>query len=416
MFMGWSFQDGTGGIAARVHAGWHRGARQTDSRRTGIYRDAPQGPCFHRAHMTPAPPKRPCLLLVDDTPANIQVLVGLLQADYELKVATRGAQAIKVCEQTPQLDLILLDVMMPEMDGYEVCRALRAAPATRNIPIIFLTAKAEVDDVVRGFEIGANDYVTKPFQPPELLARVRTHLLVRAQQREIEDKNTEMKEMLQMVCHDVANHFGVLNLTLELARIRKDPNLDWLLPRVTPAVKNGIGLTNLIRDMRMSEDKGVTLLPVPLRTAVDETLMLFEQRINDKGLTVTCDVPEVTVTAERSALINSVIGNLVSNAIKFSQPKGTIAITAQVDGTEARLTVRDHGIGMPARARETLFDFTKSHSRKGTAGEKGTGFGMPLMRKFVLLFGGSVEVISRDIAEHPADHGTEFHIRLKLVL
>jgi two-component system sensor histidine kinase/response regulator len=363
--------------------------------------------------MTTAP-KRPCLLLVDDTPANIQVLVGLLQGDYELKVATRGAQALKVCEQTPQLDLILLDVMMPEMDGYEVCHALRAAPATRNIPIIFLTAKAEVDDVVRGFEIGANDYVTKPFQPPELLARVRTHLLVRTQQKEIEEKNTEMKEMLQMVCHDVANHFGILNLTLDLAKIRKDPTLDWLLPRITPAVKNGIGLTNLIRDMRTSEDKGVTLQPVPLRAAAEETLILFEQRISEKQLTVTCDVAEVTVIAERSALINSVLGNLVSNAIKFSQPGGKIEVTAQAAGTEARLIVRDHGIGMPAKARDSLFDFTKSHSRKGTAGEKGTGYGMPLMRKFVLLFGGAVEVGSRDIAEHPADHGTEFHIRLRL--
>src|SRR5581483_4002571 len=112
--------------------------------------------------------RRPCLLLMDDTPANIQVLVGLLQADYELKVATRGAQALKICEQSPQLDLILLDVMMPEMDGYEVCRQLRTAEATRTIPIIFLTAKSEIDDVVRGFDLGASDYVAKPFRAAEL--------------------------------------------------------------------------------------------------------------------------------------------------------------------------------------------------------------------------------------------------------
>jgi two-component system, sensor histidine kinase and response regulator len=105
---------------------------------------------------------------------------------------------------------------------------------------------------------------------------------------------------------------------------------------------------------------------------------------------------------------------VVSNALKFSQPGGTIAITARTDGSELYLSIRDQGIGMPDRVRESLFDFTKSHSRKGTAGEKGTGFGMPLMRKFVLLFGGSVDVVSRDIASHPADHGTEFLIRLKL--
>ena len=364
--------------------------------------------------MTFAPSKRPCLLLVDDTPANIQVLVGLLQADYELKVATRGAQALKICEQTPQLDLVLLDVMMPEMDGFEVCRVLRAEPATRNLPVIFLTAKAEVDDVVRGFEIGGNDYVTKPFRPSELLARVRTQLLLRAQQREIEQKNTEMKEMLQMVCHDVANHFAVLSMTLELAQARGDAGLERLLPRLLPAVRNGIGLTNLIRDMRMSEDKGLTLQPVLLKSAVEETLGLFDQRIQDKKLTVVREVPEVAVLAERSALVNSVLGNILSNAIKFSQPGGTVDVSAQAAGGEIVLVIRDHGIGMPAAMLAQLFDFTKSHSRKGTGGEKGTGFGMPLMRKFVLLFGGSVEVVSRDVAEHPADSGTEFRLRLSL--
>lgn len=364
--------------------------------------------------MPTAPLKRPCLLLVDDTPANIQILVGLLQTDYELKVATRGAQALKICEQTPQLDLILLDVMMPEMDGYEVCRALRATPATHGIPIIFITAKTEVDDVVRGFEIGGNDYVTKPFRPPELLARVRTHLLLRTQQLEIEQKNTEMKEMLQMVCHDVANHFAVLNLTLELAQTRENADLAWLLPRITPAVRNGIGLTNLIRDMRTSEDKGVILQPVALTAALDESLSLLDQRIRDKNLTIRREVPEIHVIAERSALINSVLGNVLSNAIKFSRPGGVIEVDTQRDGEGLLLRIRDHGIGMPAKVLSQLFDFSKSHSRKGTAGEKGTGFGMPLMRKFVLMFGGSVEVVSWDISANPTDHGTEFRIHFRV--
>jgi CheY-like chemotaxis protein/two-component sensor histidine kinase len=363
--------------------------------------------------MTVPSPKRPCLLLVDDMPANIQVLVGLLQADYELKVATRGAQALKICEQTPQLDLVLLDVMMPEMDGYQVCQALRANPATRNLPVIFLTAKTEVDDVVRGFAIGGNDYVTKPFRPEELLARVRTQLLVRSQQREIEQKNTEMKEMLQMVCHDVANHFAVLGMTLELVQVRRDVELSWLIARVAPAIRNGIGLTNLIRKMRTSEDKGVTLQPVPLAEAMDEALVLLEQRIHDKQITVEWNRIEANIMAERSALINSVLCNILSNAIKFSQPGGKIEIATATAGDEISLTIRDHGLGMPAEVREHLFEFTKSHSRMGTAGERGTGFGMPLMRKFVVMFGGSVEVLSRDIAGHPDDHGTEFCLRFR---
>ncbi|HWA29355.1 MAG TPA: hybrid sensor histidine kinase/response regulator [Lacunisphaera sp.] len=364
--------------------------------------------------MTSASSSRPCLLLVDDTPANIQVLVGLLRDDYELKVATRGVQALQICAQSPGLDLVLLDVMMPEMDGYEVCRRLRAVEATRDLPVIFLTAKAELDDMVHGFEIGANDYVAKPFRPAELLARVRTHLLVRAQQREIARKGTELAEMLQIVCHDVANHFSIVNMSLELAAANPAGGLEKYVSRMTAAARNGVALTNLVREMRRLEDKSVELQPVSLAAAVQEALVLADGRLQDKKLQVVVEVADVRVLAEPTALINSVLGNLFSNAAKFSHPGGMIEIRSRSEGGAVTVSVRDHGIGMPATIVAELFDVSKSHSRRGTAGEKGTGFGMPLMRKFVLQFGGSVEVASRDIAEHPADHGTEFRIRLKL--
>jgi len=351
--------------------------------------------------------------LVDDTPANIHILVDLLKADYDLKVANRGAQALQICEKTPGLDLILLDVMMPEMDGYEVCQKLRSDPATTGIPIIFLTAKSEVDDIVRGFEIGANDYVTKPFRPPELLARVRTHLMIRAQQLEIAQKNIEMKEMLHIVCHDVANHFSILNMSIELAVKNPGTNLERFLPRMAAAVRNGIGLTTLVRELRRSEEKGLNLQPVSIAATLDEALLLAEGRIRDKELRINKNVAAVSAMAEACALTNSVFGNILSNAIKFSNKGDPIDVSAEQQGDFLVVSIRDHGIGMPPAVLEHIFDVTKSHSRKGTAGEKGTGFGMPLMKKFVTLFGGTVEVLTRDIATHPDDHGTEFVLRLK---
>jgi two-component system sensor histidine kinase/response regulator len=358
-------------------------------------------------------PSRPALLLVDDTPANITILVDLLKHDYELKVATRGAQALQICEKNPQLDLILLDVMMPEMDGYEVCQKLRANPVTRSIPIIFLTAKTEVDDVVRGFEIGASDYVSKPFRPAELLARVRTHLTIRAQQREIAEKNTEMKEMLHIVCHDVANHFAVINMSLELLAMNPSAGPERYMPRITTAVRNGIGLTGLVRDMRKTEEKGLQLQPVSLRAAMAEALLIAEGRLQEKAVTVNQQLPDLKVVAEPCALTNSVFSNVISNAIKFSHQGGSFDLAAHEEKDEVCVSLRDQGIGMPPEVAAHLFDVTKSHSRRGTAGEKGTGFGMPLMKKFVTLFGGRVEVITREAATHPADHGTEFKIWLK---
>ena len=125
--------------------------------------------------MTQAPDQRPRLLLVDDEPTNLQVLRHVLQADYRLLFATDGARALQVArEQQPQL--ILLDIMMPGMDGYAVCRALKADPATAGIPVIFITALNDSQDETAGFDVGAVDYLTKPVSPPVVRARVRTHL------------------------------------------------------------------------------------------------------------------------------------------------------------------------------------------------------------------------------------------------
>ena len=364
--------------------------------------------------LSPSNSSRPCLLIVDDTAANIDILVGLLKADFKLKIATRGAAALQICATTDNIDLILLDIMMPEMDGYEVCQKLRADPRTHSIPIIFLSAKTEVDDVVHGFEIGANDYVTKPFRPAELLARVRTHLTVQSQQREIAEKNTELTEMLHILCHDVANQFAVASLSLELMQMHPEDGMERVLPCLVTAVKNGIGLTNLVREIRRSEDKTLQLSATPLGAAIAEALLLVKDRREAKQLTVECMVPGVSVWAEPSALINSVFCNLLTNAVKFSHVGAHIEVSGQVHGDRVGITFRDHGIGMPDAVRATLFDVSKSHSRLGTAGERGTGFGMPLMWKFVAQFGGTIEVASRDISEHPKDHGTDFTIWLKL--
>lgn len=121
--------------------------------------------------------ERATVLVVDDTPDNLSLISGLLKDDYKVKVANGGERALRIAaaENTP--DLILLDIMMPEMDGYEVCRRLKASAQTCDIPVIFLTAKAEVDDEKKGFELGAVDYITKPISPPIVMARVRTHLV-----------------------------------------------------------------------------------------------------------------------------------------------------------------------------------------------------------------------------------------------
>ena len=129
------------------------------------------------------------VLVVDDTPDNLTLMSGLLKDLYKVKVANSGERALKIASSDTPPDLILLDIMMPEMDGYEVCRRLKADSSTRNIPIIFLTAKSEVVDETLGFELGASDYITKPISPPIVLARIETHLSVKHMQDFLRDKN-----------------------------------------------------------------------------------------------------------------------------------------------------------------------------------------------------------------------------------
>lgn len=137
----------------------------------------------------------PTVLVVDDAPANLNLLAGLLQADYRVKLAASGAKALDLVQRAAP-DLVLLDVMMPEMDGYEVCRRLKADTATSAIPVLFLTAMTQTEDEARGFQVGAADFIQKPINPMVLQARVRTHLQVKAYQDQLRDRNAWLQDEL----------------------------------------------------------------------------------------------------------------------------------------------------------------------------------------------------------------------------
>ena len=171
------------------------------------------------------------VLVVDDNPSHIHVVHSILKDDYKIRIATNGARALDLAQAKPLPDLILLDVMMPDMDGYEVCGQLKANPETRDIPVIFLTLKMEVADETRGFEVGAVDYIHKPFSPPIVKARVRTHLLLR-----------EAHEAL-------ARQLIAINNELEMARQIQLA----ILPRETPKIQ---GLDIAARYIPMSSVAG----------------------------------------------------------------------------------------------------------------------------------------------------------------
>ena len=165
------------------------------------------------------PDGKPTVLIVDDTPDNVQLLSEVLGVDYRTKAATNGNRALKIAFSDDPPDLILLDVMMPDMDGFEVCKRLKENPTTQRVPVIFVTAMNEVGDEQKGFAVGAVDYITKPISPPIVLARVRTHLTLYEQARKLEERAAELADFNRTLEQRVSQGIGELD---RLGRRRPD--------------------------------------------------------------------------------------------------------------------------------------------------------------------------------------------------
>ncbi len=368
--------------------------------------------------MTPLTPRHlPRILVVDDTPENLQVLAEIL-ARYlpcDLSFATDGYQAIDSVKTDPP-DLILLDIMMPGMSGFDVCNQLKHTPETIAIPIIFLTAKTEPEDIATGFNLGAADYVTKPFNATELVARIKTHLSIRDSIRLIADKNKELRQMLHILCHDLANPIGSILSLLEMLDDPSDPDPETIA-MMRQMAGSALELIGIVRQIRGIEDRKIRfkLESIPLHRACRGVQNILQTRLNDKQLLLELNVPEgLNVLAEPVALTHTVLCNLLTNAAKFSERGSTITIQADAQpDNRIHCTITDTGIGIPFDLLQNLFDSTTQTSRTGTANEQGTGFGMPLVKCIIESFGGTIEIESRDIETHPENHGTSIHLYLQ---
>jgi len=350
------------------------------------------------------------VLIADDTVENIDILYSLLKDEYSIMVAKNGIEVLKLVNEKKRPDLILLDILMPEMNGFDTIYELKKNPETKDIPVIFLTSLTEVEDVVQGFDLGAVDYVGKPFNAPELLSRVKTQITIKQHEDLIKERSDELKEMLQIMCHDLASHFSVIKSSIWLADNKADVTFDNYKDRIKMATYNGIDIINLVREMRTMEDKKLDLESIKVSELLKEALRLHQDNLEKKKIKMDIDVPkDLHVIVEPRSFINSVANNILSNAIKFSYEKSLILISAHSSDEGVVLKFKDSGIGIPDKLLNDLFDLTKKTSRPGTSGEKGTGFGMPLIKKFVELYGGKIMITSSE----NKNHGTEITLLLK---
>lgn len=379
------------------------------------------------------------MLIVDDQVNNLKVLGTILSGeDFEIFAARHGAEALETA-RLARPDLILLDVMMPELDGYEVCRRLKADPLTADIPVIFLTARSESEDLVEGFDAGAVDYVRKPFQQAELLARVRLHLELKHSRDEIQRIGNERKELIHILSHDLRAPFTSIDSLLNIVRDDREffeERRDYFLDAARTAVENGLQIIDLVRTMHHLEERlsvhALDLEAADLNAMIADALILLRDRCLKKNIEIHSEVAEgLTVLVEAVSFTNSVLVNLLGNAIKFSPAGSIVRLSASAvaknragvatqaptgdsdDPGQVQLVVSDSGIGIPPGLLENLFEPGQNTTRPGTENESGTGFGMPLVRRFLHAYGGDIEVLSRDQERYPDDSGTEVRLTLR---
>jgi two-component system, sensor histidine kinase and response regulator len=341
------------------------------------------------------------ILIVDDVPKNIQLVANFLtKAGYQINFAVDGQHAIEHSLKE-KFDLILLDIMMPGMDGFEVCSKLKANPETAEIPIIFLTAKTDDASIAKGFDAGGVDYITKPFNPTELLARVKTHLRLRQRELELTNLNQTKDVFLSIIGHDlktpVANIVSIGEIIINNIGDASQEEKNELLTDIVESGRQGLWLLeNLLAWTRIQTGK-ITFDPqeLILDEVVDKNVSFITPVALRKSINISSDSEkELTVYTDLN-ILNTILRNLLSNAVKFTSPGGSVSVIAQkMDEESVYIAVKDSGVGIDADRIKSLFNTIGSASTLGTFNEKGSGLGLALVNDLADVIHAILEVES----------------------
>lgn len=361
------------------------------------------------------------ILLVDDDRLNIRILRSMLQNEgYVLAEADSAETALAVYDVF-QPDLVLLDVLLPGMSGFDACRELRKRHAAKAAPVMFITAKQEAEDVVEGFSAGGVDYVMKPFRQKEVVARIRTHLQIRLlseRQSTLVDQlsraNAAKNKFLGMAAHDLRNPLASIRGLAEFLRDGTVGELTTdqleLINLIHQASQNMVSLVNDLLDVATIEagELRLTLAPVALADVIEKSVAMNAREAARKKTSILfeqCEAtPVLTLDADK---IRQVVDNLLSNAVKYSPPGSTVRVGLRALPLGAHaVTVRDQGKGIPEGERDRLFKDFSRLSVQPTGGEKSTGLGLAICRKIVDAHGGTI------VAENLPAGGCEFRVTL----
>ncbi|MGI0480435.1 response regulator [Geminocystis sp. CENA526] len=372
-------------------------------------------------------PTKDLILIVDDVPSNLNILSEtLIEADYEIAIATNGERALKQLQRIHP-SLILLDIQMPKMDGFVLCQHLKDNPQTSQIPVIFMTALNDIDNKIKGFELGALDYITKPFQTQEVLARVKTHIqlskLTHNLQAEIEQQTLSLKkakeasekaniaksQFIANISHELRTPLNaILGMTESLLEgVFGKINQQQIKP-LNVIQKAGNHLLALINDIldfaNIESDKlELSLCETSIENVIYSSVNFIETLATNKSqqldIIIQNDLPPVLIDEKR---IRQVLINLLNNAVKFTPEEGKVTLNVsliQASHPETKelinVSIRDTGIGIAEENYSELFQpFTQIDSKLNRQYE-GIGLGLFLVKKIVEHHGGNIDLSSK---------------------
>mgnify|MGYP000813463376 FL=1 len=350
------------------------------------------------------------ILIVDDVMSNVLLLKVLLTNEkFAIATASNGRQALEQVEKENP-DLVLLDVMIPDMSGFEVAQHLKSNPNTADIPIIFLTALNSTADIVKGFQVGANDFISKPFNKEELIIRVTHQISLVAAKRLILSKTEELQrtiagrdKLYSVIAHDLRSPMGsikmVLNmLILNLPSEKIGAEMYELLTMANQTTEDVFSLLdNLLKWTKSQIGKlNVVYQDVDLVEVTDGVIEIFSMVASLKKIRIREMKPEKMMVNADIDMLKTVVRNLLSNAIKFSKENSEVLVKMEeVDGM-AVVSVQDYGCGISEEGQKKLLHTDTHFSTFGTNNEEGSGLGLLLCKDFVVKNGGKLWFTSKE--------------------
>ncbi len=345
------------------------------------------------------------ILIVDDEPANITILATTLKDSYKIVVARNGEEALKRAKSDNPPDIILLDIMMPGIDGYEVCRRLKEDESTSDIPVVFVTGMSEIGDETKGLECGAVDFITKPISPPIVEARIKTHLGVKENLRIQKEQNRELQELnmiknkfLGIAAHDLRGPIGTINSFAEI--IQESPedvesNNEFLeiIHRVSGEM---LIMINDLLDVSVIESGkfDLRLEAGNFSDLVEFRVNLQEKSAKLKDIKLVRDISPIPEAVYDSNRISQVIDNLISNAIKYSEQGSVVTVACGAKDNEIEVAVKDQGPGLSDEDKLKMFGTFTKLSARPTGTERSTGLGLAIVKKIVEAHKGRIIVDS----------------------